>query len=462
MPTYDEDAFSSKPKPVQQKVNPNPVPPPMKDIKVDSRLFPRGALLANIEGSQWYPKSYYSQLLMSGNNPISFSLDLPAVSQQYNRIDAPEFRVQEPLTGSYRNGDNEYEVTGSSVIYTGIIPNVHDPFLADIGDGRLGRFEITEVTPKSYLQAAVYEVRYKLNGYATPAEITNLEVKTVSSGRYVRDQYLAGRRGVLIEQEYTQYEEMRKLLATLPNEYFREFFSREFQTFLVPDQKDTVYDSFVVSFFKRMLDVSDHPWLAKVTELNVDVGYDTNIFTLFDAALEGDETIIDRCHQNIKPVNVNYFQSQALFANVSYSGIATAMFPIGIKVSQGAWSSVIMPSFDLFLGPNVTLNRKVSMSEAYSSRTMPDLPGAVDTDSVEWISDEIFKDSYVFSKAFYENLDSQSGIEYMFRSAVNGTFADADKIIKACKDRVLWTSTTRFYYVPILLFILRTALVNVS
>lgn len=461
MPTFDEDKFSSKPKPVQQKVNPNPVPPPMKDIKVDSRLFPRSALLANIEGSQWYPKSYYSQLLASGNNPISFSVDLPAVSQQYNRIDEPEFRVQESLSGSYRNGENEYEVRGSAIVYTGLIPNVHDVFLADIGDGRLGRFEVVEVTPKSYLQAAVYEIAYKLIGYATPAEITNLEVKTVSSGRYVRDQYLAGRRGVLVEQEYTQYEEMRKLLATLPNEYYREFFSREYQTLLVPDQRDTVYDPFVVSFFKRMLDVSDHPWLSKVTELNVDVGFDTNITTLFDAAIEGDETIIDRCYKTIKPVTVNYFQGQALFANVSYSGISTAMFPIGIRVSAGAWESTIQPSFDLFIGPNVTLNRKVSMGEAFSSKTMDEIPGS-DPTAVEWISPDIFKDTYVFSKAFYENHERQSGMEYMFRSAVNGKFADAEKIIKACKDRVLWTSTTRFYYVPILLYILRVALVNMS
>lgn len=461
MPAFDEDQFNSKPKPVQQKVNPNPLPPRMKDIKVDSRLFPRGSLLANIEGSQWYPKCYYSQLLAAGNNPISFSIDLPAVSQQYIRIDEPEFRVQEALNGSYRNGENEYEVRGSSVLYFGLIPNPHDVFLADIGDGRLGRFEILEVTPKSYLQAAVYEVTYKLIGYATAEEMANLELKTQTSGRYVRDQYLAGRGSVLVEQDFVKYEEIRKLLSTLPNEYFREFFSKEYQTLLVPSQKTTVYDPFVTTFFKRMLDVNEHPWLPKITELNVELGYDLNLTTLFDAALEGDETIIDRCYKTIKPVNVNYFQTQALFANVSYSGIETAMYPVGIPVNYGAWQSIVQPSFELVLGPNVTLNRKVSMAEAFSSKSMNEMPGSEPT-GVEWISDNIFKDTYVFSKAFYENLDEQSGIEYMFRSAVCGQFADADKIIKACKDRVLWTSTTRFYYIPILLFILRVAKINMS
>lgn len=459
MGTFKESDYDNRPRPArqasEQKVNPNPVAPRYRDIKVDSRLFPKSAIIAHVEGSQVFIPNYYSQFLNTGNNPISYSIDLPAVSQQYNRIDELEFRVQEPLNGSYRNGENEFEVRGSSVIYAGVVPNVHDPFLMDIGDGRLGRLEIITVTPKSYLQAAVFEVEYKLVGYATPEEIANLELKTIERGRYVRDQYLNGRRGVLLEQEYTQYEEIRKLLATLPGEHYREFYSREFKTLLVPSQQDTVYDAYVVGFFKRMLDISDHPWLSKVNELNVDYGGGATIFTVFDAALENDASIIDRCYVKIKPVNVNYFQNQALFANVSYSGISTAMYPIGIKIDEGSWQSTISAAFTLKLGPNVTLNRKISMEEAYSSKTVTDT-------AVPWIAEDIIKETYVFSPAFYANLPGQSGVELMFRSAVDGKFCDAEKIIKACGDRVLWTSTTRFYYIPILLYILRTALVNMS
>jgi len=464
MPTFDED-YSGKPKPVvpkpQTKPNPKPLSKPYQDIKVDSRLFPKSAIIAHIEGSQWYPERYYSQILAGGNNPVPFSIDLPAVSQQYNRIDRLEFRVQEPLSNSFRNGENEFEVRGSSVIYAGIVPNVHDLFLVDIGDGKMGRFEITEVTPKSYLQAAVYEVSYKLIDYLTPAVSANLETKTNEVSRYVRDQYLAGRRGVLLEQEYTQYEEMKRLLATLPGEYYREFYSREFHTLLIPSQSEAIYDSFVVAFLKRILDVSDHSWLANIHELNVDLGFNDNITTLFDAALNSDETILDRCYSNIQPVDSSYFRTQALYANIAFSGIETTMYPVGIKVNQGAWESTVASKFKLNLGPNVQLNRKVSMDEAFSRTKMDEVPGTLGG-STEWISDEIIKESYIFSKAFYQNLDSQSALEQMFRSAVRGKFCDSAMIIKACNDRVLWTSTTRFYYMPILFYILRVALINVS
>lgn len=464
MPTFDE-AYNGKPKPVVPKQpaqsNPRPIPTPYKDIKVDSRVLPKSALLAHIEGSQVFPDRYYSQILAEGNNPIPFSIDLPAVSQQYNRIDRLEFRIQDGLSNSFKDGENEFEVTGSSVIYAGIVPNVHDVFIMDIGDGKLGRFEVTMSKPLSYTQAAVHEISYKLVDYLTPAVQANLDLKTNETYTYARDQFMAGRRGILLEQEYSQYEEMRRLLATLPGEYYREFYSREYRTLVVPDQMEMVYDSFVVQFFKRMLDVNDHPWLSTVHELSVDLGYGGDIFTLFDAALNNDETILDRCYSNIQPVDTNYFRSQPLYANIAYSGINATMFPVGIKVFVGSWEDTIFAKGSLRIGPNVALNRKVSMDEAYSRTRMDEIPGSNEP-ARPWISDDIFKESYIFSKAFYQNLDSQSALELMFRSAVRGQFKDAAKIIKACNDRVLWTSTTRFYYMPILFYILRTAIINVS
>lgn len=462
MGVYDPNQKKQRPVPVApvEKINPNPVAEPLQTIKSDSKLVPRTALLAHIEGSAWFVKAYYSQYLNKNDVPKAFSIDLPAVSQQYRRIDNLELRVQQPLSHNFANGENEFSVTGTSVIYPGLIPNVDDIIVADIGDGQLGRLSVTQCTPMMYLQAAAYEIEYKLIAVLDKLQQANLDLKTVDSVVYVRDQYLSNNRAMLLESEAELYKQMTRLLETLPNEYYREFYSREYATLMIPDQIYKTYDPYLTGFFKRLVDPEIHPWISTVNELNCASGNDDVIFTIFDAALENDTSILDRCYAKIVPTNVRYFNTQSLFASVRYSGFEFVMYPEGMK-TDSAYQTTTHKGFTLALGPNITMNRKVRMDEAYSSKTTNLLPGE-DGKSLEWISKEAIKDTYVFSPEFYEDGDHQSAVERMFREAVAGNFCDPAKVLKACGDRVLWTSTTRFYYVPIMLYILRVAIANLG
>lgn len=461
MATYDPDA-QKKPVPVAEveKINPNPKAEPLRDIKSDSKLIPRSALISHIEGSEWVVESYYSQYLNKDNNPIEYSLDLPAVSQQYRRINKLELRVQNPLSHSYANGENEFSVTGSAALYPGVIPNVHDVFIADIGDGQFGRFNVTQVTPCMYLAAPAYEIEYKLIARLDRAVKADLEVKTFDTVRYVRDQYLSGNQAFLLEKQAEQYDQIQRILATLPKEYYREFYSKEYCTLLIPDQPFKTYDPFLTGFFKRLVNPEVHPWIRNINELNCDDGNHNVIFTLFDAALENDPSVLDRCYSDIQPTNVIYFTNQALFASVRYSGMEFVMFPANLTVDFNRGITATK-GFTLNLGPNIKLNRKVRMDEAYSSTRTQLVPGQ-DEASVEWVSPKAIKETYIFSPEFYADTVGQSGIELMFRSAVKGEFCDPAQILKACGDRVLWTSTTRFYYVPILLYILQVAVANIG
>jgi len=464
MPVYDQNSKTTKPAiaPKQpQKVNPNPVAPKLADIKVDSKLFPRSAILAHVSGSRWVPLAFYSQFLNVDNNPQSYSADLPAVSQQYKKIVEPELRVQQALSHSFTDGVNEWVVTGSAIIYCGLIPNVGDLFLADIGDGRTGQFNVTRAEPKSYLQATVYEIEYKLIDYATPALLADLDAKTIETGYYVRDQYLSGNQAILVERDVKDYEALLRILETLPNEYHRDFFSREFQTYLVPDQEFPLYDPFITPFFKRLVNPDTHSWISKVNILNVDTGNDNVLTTVLDAALENDESIIDRCQAYVYPTNVKYFTTQALFGNIRYSGIEFVMFPKGVDVWHYEKAFVTVESFKLRLGPNLTLNRKTHMTEAFSTHNLP-ADGNVFGTELPWIHPNAVTDTYIFSPSFYEQRADQSAIELLFRSAVNGKIVDAQKLIKACGDRILWTSATRFYYIPILMYCIRSALANIG
>lgn len=464
MPVFDPNSNTTRPNaaPKQpQKVNPNPTAPRLRDVKVDSKLFPRTAILAHVSGSKWVPKFYLSQFLNADNGPQSYSADLPAVSQQYKKIVEPEFRVQSPLSNSFTEGENEWVVTGSAILYFGIIPNVGDLFLADIGDGRLGQFNVTEAAPKSYLQATVYEISYKLIGYATPELMAALDAKTIETGYYVRDQYLSGNQGILVERDVKDYEALLRILQTLPNEYHRDFFSSEFQTYLVPDQEFPLYDPFITPFFKRLVDPETHSWISKVNLLNVDTGNDKVITTVLDAALENDESIIDRCQAHIYPTNVKYFTTQALFGNIRYSGIEFVMFPKGVDVWHYEKAYITVDAFKLRLGPNLTLNRKTHLTEAFSTHNLP-APGNEFGIELPWIHANAVTDTYIFSPSFYESKPDQSALELLFRSAVNGKIVDAQKLIKASADRVLWTSATRFYYIPILMYCIRTALANIG
>ncbi len=427
-------------------------------VSVNNDLIARGALQVHIAGSSWLVELYLNQLLLPADDPKAFDIKLPAHLQQYLAIQRLELKVTQGLSATYDERAGEYVVTGSANVYAGLKPNVGDAFIAKGADGVRVLFNVVSAKPFSYFNATAYEITYSIKDQITPEIDSAIKAKIQKTQVFVRDLFTSGQNPMLVESEYDDYLNMRRFLETLPREYYREFYSTEFATLLVPSQEYDTYDPFVTSFFKRLVSQETFFETTEIRVLNVD-GDDALFTTLYDAALEADPEIIDRCISHIQLTDCRTFTRNAMYNGIAYCGIRRCVWP---REHASRWQPKfkVRTSVGKFQhGKNTPLNRKIPLSELYGSNGSKALVTG-QSQYVQWISDYEEDQPYVFSSAFYGNTEGQSLVELMYREACKGTFFNPPMILKACRDRIHWTDTTRFYIVPILMYILRVCIGN--
>lgn len=455
MPLFDDKPAAPQP---PKAPSANITPPRFQGVKVDSKMPPLVSFQPYVAGHTWRLQKYWSQYIGPSGQPMMYSINVPAPDQQYQCINNMEVKVIDPLSPSYQDNDAEFSLRGSAVTYNGIVPNYGDAFVADRGDGLAGLFVVTSAKPDGDLSGTTYHIEYGILSIYDEDHQRDLQLKTQDEVQFVRELYLNGQRPLLIANEFEEYRIMVDLLRRLPLEYHREFFNNDYATYLIPNQERTAYDGFVINFFKSVIDSRQHPWIRNVKVYNTDQGFERELFTLFDAALQADENIIDHCEAYIGLYPAGEFIQQGLFSTIRFSGIEKVAYPPGLE--KGRLGTV---RSDLIVDPirqgvHVALNSKIDLAVAFSTVRASGFEGGIP--HKPWVNDRPVNPPYVFSEAFYTNSPEQSAVELMYREAIRGTFQYNEAIIKLCGDRRLWTNTTRFYYLPIVLYILRTAIGN--
>lgn len=134
---------------------PKPIPNPpliksniMQNEVVNAAYTPLKQLMVYASGKPWM-STFLNQKLGEGSEPMAPQLDASKSTQSYHRIRKFILKVQSELQRNPNPQDGETEVTGSSHIMPGIIPNFGDAFFADIGDGNVGVFVISNVEQMS-------------------------------------------------------------------------------------------------------------------------------------------------------------------------------------------------------------------------------------------------------------------------------------------------------------------------
>lgn len=427
-------------------------------VSVNNDVTLRSALQTHISGSSWFTETYFNQILQSTDSPKPFDIKMPAHLQQYLAITRFELKVTQALQSTYDEQTGEYLVTGSANLYTGLIPHVGDCFIAKGADGIRLLFNVTAAKPLTYFGATAYEINYSVVGQVKPETDSVLKAKTQRTQIFVRDLFNAGQNPFLVDSEYDDYLNMNRMLAQLPKEYYREFYNTEYGTLLVPSQDYTTYDPFVVRFFKALVSQDTFFETTDIRVLNTD-GDDELFTTVYDAGLEGNPDVIDRCISHITVVDTKAFSRNAFYNGIAYSGVARCLWP---REKASRWQPKFRSHTSVSKykhGKNTPLNRKIPLSELYGSNGSKALTTG-QSQYVQWISDYEDDQPYVFGSAFYGNEEGQSLVELMYREACKGTFFNPPMILKACRDRIHWTDTTRFQIVPILMYILRVCIGN--
>jgi hypothetical protein len=426
-------------------------------VVVDTRYTPRASLVTYVDGANW-TINYYSQVIDQSNDLSPQQADRPGSYQQYALIQSLIVKVSQALSTSQDAESKSMELAGSATVLPGLIPNKGDMFLADTGDGREGLFVVTDSVKKSFLKDTVYDIEYVLTNYATQGLLKDLNAKVIQTSTFVEGNLLIGKSPILASSAYTDLQLFQKQYQLLMNQYFGTFYSHEFQTLLVPDQGQglSVYDSFLVHAILSWITTDEHPMIQRIKAWNVDGDLAMKAQTVWDALSQMNVAVLPMVCQQMAVCNTAYFTRYAFFNGIYFSGMASTIYPMDSRTDVDAgYIPYITPGMGP-LGEGNTPYRE--LHKLLSVQTLPGFSyNPVGSNVLPDIIPVTTDEYYVFSQGFYSNpAIPASNMELVTLQALNGEAIDPVVLHRLCNNAVAWNNLERFYYVPVLMAILKT------
>lgn len=450
MPLYD----TVDPKNIMPS-NPNLREIERQSIAVDSKFEPPSTLLTHVEGAKWVIPEYYSQYMTEDDESASQEIGRPAVYQQYLRIKNLEMRVTMPLTQSMDTQSKEFTVVGTATLYPGLVPANGNVFLADVGDGRIGIFVITEIRQKTILRNTTYEIEYELKGYDTDELLDDLRKKISKDTYFVRDFYKFGKNPLLIDSEYEQYQQVLLYKERLPRTYYDRFFNHDLSTLLIPNPESKYfYDPFVTELMSKLVDRDKVGVWRNVKLLNRDIANHDRLSTVWDSMFEQNPEILNYCSFISNYISVSHFSAAPRFASLRYSGVKQVYYP---KLDK-------YPSVgDLESMPERVFNRPVDLDSIMGD----DLDGlnypGLDPLTLPMMKPVTVDEYYVFSKAFYDvDYPNMSLMELMVTAMLDKKPIGIKSLFALCKGSTYWGDLEQFYYLPVLLLLLHVSIGDIN
>jgi hypothetical protein len=444
-------------------VEPTAIAAEVRNAVVDSRYIPMSSLLTHIEGASW-TVDYYSQVLDLESETSDLQLNQQAVYQQYKLIRHLELKVQGELTPQQDEQSRNMIITGSAVLYPGVRPNNGDIFLADIGDGRIGVFTITRTEKKAIFKDTCYQIDYMLRDYLTTEYRDGLAKKVVKESVFVRDFIHHGQNPVMATSDFDQITALNAGYQNLLFQYMSDFFNVEYQTLCVPNQTNVTYDPFMVKALLSVLDNSENNTIHRIRALNVDgnVRYKEN--NLWTCLTNLNDDVRELCFHKAGLSPSGMFKESAQFDGIYYSGIQDVVYPIDSSTLTvvDMQYSVLDPLVPGRLLPGIARNkelRRVLVSKELKGFHYAPTEAPVGIEALPDIHPVNKDDFYVLSEAFYDDLPvGLSKLEQLTLCALKGESMHKPTLLNLVKTCKRWNNLERFYYIPILFILIKTAL----
>ena len=445
--------------------NPKPTAPPVavdsptralapenQNIIVDSRYTPMNALLTQIEGTPWIV-DYYSQVVDKDTALSGQQVNQLGINQQYRFIKEFELRVTAPLSGSQDAESNSMLLNGTSVVFPSLIPNAGDMFVADIGDGRLGVFQLTDSKRNSIMKDAVHEVNYQWVAYATAERLADLNKKVVKREVFVRDHLFHEKYPFVAVEEYEARTKLQRLYSELVPMYFQAFWDNEFTTLMVPDQPSSTYDPLLVDAILKIVNTRDCPEVLKTRQLNCDGDNALQAVSIWTALLERSTMQMQRAFTRASTVSTRSFPRVAYFESICQSGIVYVVYPIDPERSVLAKKLVLKK---LLLNP-VQRPEYDTIEDLFPQPVLSGLDGASGGVAQRDIPEACATDYYVLPQSFYDsNRPAQSRLENLVQDYLDSRPVDPSILLRVCQGYPSWPALDQFYFGPLLMLLIRS------
>lgn len=294
---------------------------------VDTKIEPLNALITHVEGA---PRivDYYSQVLSSNEEPQKYSPSLLPHLQQYREIKDFEIK-QTDFSFDFDDTNQEATASGTATIYPPLIPNYHDMFIADIGNGMVGLMMITRVQKKSIFKQACYEVDFALEFIITGQnELNVLRQRVVETYYFIKDFILYGQNPLLVESEFLILQDSKRILNEAIMDYLDEFHSRELTCLTVPGFAKPTYDPFAVKAFIETVEISTIRKAAKMNVRNTDELKEYWDNSIWAALISPSQHQHRNLWKRARPVSINSFNIHPRINSIRFSGYDQCIKPI--------------------------------------------------------------------------------------------------------------------------------------
>lgn len=425
---------------------------PLKTSIVETQFTPRSALLTHLSGSRWIV-DYYSQVIGTNEELKAFDPNQQTIYQSYRRINRCEILLQGGLNTSIDPVSNEARISGSAVLYPGLIPNQYDVIIGDIGDGRLGQFTITEPPQrKSYFNDSAYEINFTMSRYYDKRIEDMLEQRLVKNLFFQRDYLTYGQNPYLIEEDFHYHNNLEKYIASIEDRWVKEFYNKSKKVFLVPGQVDIVYDPYIVSAVMALFTQNNNNLYRQVNVLNVDDWGLNYIDSLWSLLLSRDEFKIHSVFKEAELLSSTQFTSLSQLNSIRYSGVESVVVPKDLDMGYGAGeygNGGISGSF------SCGCNGKRASTSTINDSAPTEYDGTIGT-----LLPVVNKDGYyVLSKAFYEkDFPNMVKFEKLLWDGILKSKVDPSEVFTYFEAYPKWSKIDRFYLGIVLVILMRYSL----
>lgn len=450
MPLVNVPVDPPQPPPGQGVVQAKVTPANYQHSLLDTKINPVSGIITHIDGLDW-TVDYYSQFLGLDEETENYAPSQLQPYQQYHFIQGYVLKLQGGLNNSTDPDTNAMTITGEALTTPSFKPNIGDAFIADVGDGRLAIFTVTETEKKTYYKQTVYSFSFKLQEFInSQQQINTLNSFVVKRSRYVVDFTNYGQNPILAESEITNYTDALSAYDDLANYWFNAFFEHESGTVLVPDQPCRIYDPYIVRTMMDMVDNSKNPYSRILKLPNVD---DHNVLhqkTIWDALIQVKSHLLFQAFRAYGLLSRDRFHSYPAYGSVRYSSIDHVLVPITLQSVAATGYNYYDPQV-----PTLYQTMAVGFLTPSCNPTPPTSTTAEDGLDIPKLGDN---QVYMFGMDLFNGTPPQTRFEAIVQDYLDQQTVDLERTLKYVQACFQWGRVEQFYYIPVLLMLLNSGM----
>lgn len=446
-----------------------------KSTVIDNSITPISSVLAYVEGFPW-TVNYYSQIITTDSDLKEQDVGEANLYQPYRKIINLELRVTDPITGSQNTDTAQMTVGGTALIYPFLVPNVGDMFVTEAGLGQIGIYTIKSVERKSFNKTAVYSVEFSLMVFVdkNSPRLVDLDTKTTQEYVFDKSRLIEGLAPTLQSKTYEQLTNLSDLYGTIVRFYFKTFYLKEYDTLVIPAQGTGVYDSFLVDFILKIVDTLDAYEIRFIRNYATDAEQFLAQDQFWTAMYNRDISILSHSNNYMGLVQTKFFNYNSMFKGFRFSRLSYVVYPVNADFS------IINPTQLDYVGDPLLLDYGVfqdnvftaaplfkpeSMQSVIEAKTQGGMLSDLITNTtvsgnstVPIINSVTANSTYLLSPAFYKQSSGQTLLESLVSAYINRKQINITDLLTCIKPYRSWGRVEQFYYLPMLITIIKTAI----